>query len=110
MGDHVRTARERQFEIGKRERAVGRRYEILAPHREEEIENILVEDLPWADLLLDHVEARLFKIHGDWCHQWHRGNFSHKEAQRRRKKLENRQCLRPPAETDDPLSPPGAND
>jgi hypothetical protein len=33
--------------------------ELLARHDVQEVENILVEHLPRADLLLDHVEARL---------------------------------------------------
>ena len=37
--------------------------EILPPDVEQEIENALIEHLPRADLLLDHVEAGAFEIH-----------------------------------------------
>ena len=42
---------------------MGGRNEILAAHREQEVEHVLVEHLPGANLLLDHVEARLLDIH-----------------------------------------------
>ena len=37
------------------------RHEVLAAHREQQVEDVLVEHLPRADLLLDHVEACLFE-------------------------------------------------
>ena len=41
---------------------------VLKPFQEqnvkmEKIKNILIQHIPWADLLLDHVEARLFQFH-----------------------------------------------
>ena len=40
------------------------RHVVLAAHGEQEVEHVLVEHVPRADLLLDHVEARLFDVHG----------------------------------------------
>jgi hypothetical protein len=40
------------------------RHELLARHEVEQVEHVLVEHLPGADLLLDHVGARLLEIHG----------------------------------------------
>ena len=37
--------------------------ELLARHQEEQVEHLLVEHLPGADLLLDHVAARLLEVH-----------------------------------------------
>jgi hypothetical protein len=37
--------------------------ELLAAHREEEVEDDRIEHVPGADLLLDHVEPRLLEVH-----------------------------------------------
>ena len=41
----------------------GRGHELLAADPEEEVEHALVEHFPRADLLLDHVEARVLEVH-----------------------------------------------
>ena len=38
-------------------------HELLARHQVEQVEHFLIQHLPGADLLLDHVGARLFQIH-----------------------------------------------
>ena len=62
---HPLAIAERNFEIGEGQQTVGGRHEVLAPDREEQVEDVLVEHLPRADLLLDHVEARLLDVHGN---------------------------------------------
>ena len=57
-------AREGDFEIGEGERPILGRHIVLAAHDEQEIEHVGIEDVPCADLLLDHVVARLFDVHG----------------------------------------------
>ena len=37
--------------------------ELLARHQVQQVEHLLVEHLPGADLLLDHVGAGLFYVH-----------------------------------------------
>ena len=54
---------ERDFHVGERERAVGAGTKSSRRTAEEQVEHVLVEHLPGADLLLDHVEARAFEIH-----------------------------------------------
>jgi len=48
------------LEVGKGEVAVLRQHELLARHEIEQIEHFLIQHLPGADLLLDHVVAGLF--------------------------------------------------
>src|SRR5262249_461480 len=60
---HPLVVAERDLEVRESERPVRRGNEVLAVHREEQVENALVEHLPGADLLLDHVEARLLEVH-----------------------------------------------
>ncbi len=38
-------------------------HEVLALHLEEQVQHVLVENFPGADLLLDHVEAGLLDVH-----------------------------------------------
>jgi len=47
---------------GEGKHAVGRRHEILALDRVEQIQHFLVEHFPGADLVLDHVETGLFQV------------------------------------------------
>ena len=56
---HALALAERDVDIGEGERAVLRKNELLARHQVQQIEHVLIEHLPGADLLLDHVEARL---------------------------------------------------
>ncbi len=37
--------------------------EFLALDRHQEVEHVLIQHLPGADLLLDHVEARFLEVH-----------------------------------------------
>ena len=60
---HALAFAERDLQVGERERAVLRRHELLARHDVEQVEHVLVEHLPGADLLLDHIGARLLEIH-----------------------------------------------
>ena len=50
---------------------VGRRHKLFAPHHFEQVEHVLIEHIPRADLLLDHVKAGLRNIesglHGGWA-------------------------------------------
>ncbi len=57
------TVPDRDFQVREGERPVICGDEILPPDLEQEIENALVEHLPRADLLLDHVETGAFEIH-----------------------------------------------
>ncbi len=61
---HRLAVAERDLEVGEGELPVFRRHEILALHLEQQVEDRGIEHLPGADLLLDHVEARLLEIHG----------------------------------------------
>lgn len=64
LGLHHRLAvAERQLEVGKGERTVLLGHEVLALHLEQQLEHARVQHLPGADLLLDHVEARLLDVH-----------------------------------------------
>jgi hypothetical protein len=56
---HALALADRNLHVGKRERAVLLRHELLARHRVEQVEHVLVEDFPGADLLLDHICACL---------------------------------------------------
>ncbi|MCY1374121.1 hypothetical protein D9M69_614380 [compost metagenome] len=52
----------RQFQIGKRHRAQGRRNELFAAHIEQRLQHVGVQNIPGADLLFHHVEAGLFYV------------------------------------------------
>ena len=52
----------RNFHVGEGQRPVLRRNEILAVHAQQQVEHALVQHLPRADLLLDHVEAGAFDV------------------------------------------------
>jgi hypothetical protein len=54
---------QRDLQVGEGEGCMLRRDEILALHLEQELEHGRIEHLPGADLLLDHVEARLLDVH-----------------------------------------------
>ena len=54
---------DRDFKIRKRERAIGERDEVFAPHLEQQVEHLLVKNLPGAYLLLHHVETCLLEVH-----------------------------------------------
>jgi hypothetical protein len=58
---------ERNFEIRESETPVRLGNEFLAAHDVQEVEHILIEHFPRADLLLDHVEAGLLDVHGEEC-------------------------------------------
>src|SRR5579859_2153613 len=55
---------DRDLHVAEGQRAMRRRYELLARHDVEQVEHVLVEYVPGPDLLLDHVEAGLFDVHG----------------------------------------------
>jgi len=48
---------QRHLHVGERQLPVLRRHELLAPDHQQQVEHGLVEHLPGADLLLDHVVA-----------------------------------------------------
>ncbi len=52
------------FQVRESKRPVLDGDKLLATHHVQEVEHVLVEDLPGADLLLDHVEAGLLDAHG----------------------------------------------
>ena len=54
---------DRDFKIRKRERAIGERDEVFAPHLEQQVEYLLVKNLPGAYLLLHHIETCLLEVH-----------------------------------------------
>src|SRR6185369_8713850 len=62
--EHRLAVRQRHLRVDERERAVGGRHEVLALDDREQRQHALVEHIPWADLLLDHVEAGLLDVHG----------------------------------------------
>src|SRR6185503_16160358 len=73
---HRFAVRERDLQVRERELALGGRHEVLALHLEEQVQHLRVEDLPGADLLLDHVEARFLDVHGGCVHlEWHSGDW-----------------------------------
>src|SRR5262245_27537018 len=49
-----------QLQVGESKRAVLRGHELLARDHIEKVKHLLIQHLPGADLLLDHVETRLF--------------------------------------------------
>jgi hypothetical protein len=52
------------FHVDKGQRLVGQRHEIFALDDRQQLQHMGVEHVPGADLLLDHVEAGLFEVHG----------------------------------------------
>ncbi len=61
---HVLASRQRHFEVDESQFAVDRGDEIFTLDDREQIQHVLVEHFPGTDLLFDHVETRLFDIHG----------------------------------------------
>ena len=61
-GSIVLAVAERDFHVGKGQRAVLRRHEVFAVQAQQQVEHVLVEHVPGPDLLLDHVEAGAFEI------------------------------------------------
>ncbi|MPN51547.1 hypothetical protein SDC9_199195 [bioreactor metagenome] len=62
-GQHGLAAADRDFHVGEGQVAIGRRHEIFALDDEEQVEHFRVEHVPRTNLLLHHVEARLFDVH-----------------------------------------------
>lgn len=60
---HALAESQRDLHLGKRQRPVGFRHELLATHRHQRIQHPLIEHLPGAYLLLHHVESCLLEIH-----------------------------------------------
>src|SRR5206468_4775408 len=56
-------ARQKNLEIRKSEDPIGGLNEFLAPDGEQQVEDLLIQHFPGADLLLDHVEACLLGVH-----------------------------------------------
>ncbi len=54
---------ERDFHVDEGQRTVRFGHEILAAHLEQQVEHILIQYIPGADLLFHHVVARLFHVH-----------------------------------------------
>jgi len=54
---------ERKLQVGEGERPVLLRNEVLPVQHVEQVEDLLIQHLPGADLLLDHVEAGVFDVH-----------------------------------------------
>jgi hypothetical protein len=54
---------ERDLHVDEGQRTERLGHEVLAPHLEQEIENVLIQHVPGADLLLHHVVARLLDVH-----------------------------------------------
>jgi len=52
-----------KLHVGKCERAVLRRHELLALDERQQVEHRLIEHVPRADLALDHVRPRSFDVH-----------------------------------------------
>ena len=61
---HRLAARQGHLGVDERHRAIGGRQEVLALDDRQQRQDVLVEHLPGADLLLDHVEAGLLDVHG----------------------------------------------
>ena len=61
--EHDLIKTDRDLDFGKRQRARAGRHEFLTLDRHEEIEHVLIQHLPRADLLLYHVEARFLEVH-----------------------------------------------
>jgi len=62
--DPVVAAGQRHLGVDEGQRAIRRRDEVLALDHREQRQHALVQHVPGADLLLDHVEAGLFDVHG----------------------------------------------
>jgi hypothetical protein len=60
---HLLAVAERNFHVDERERPVLERHEVLALDLEQQIEDLLIQDLPGPNLLLDHVVARPLEFH-----------------------------------------------
>jgi hypothetical protein len=56
---HLLALADRDLQVGEGERAVSCGDELLARHHVQKIKHVLVEHLPGADLLLDHIGAGL---------------------------------------------------
>jgi hypothetical protein len=66
--EHRLAVRQRHLGVDEGHRPIRRRNEVLALDDREQREDALVEHLPRADLLLDHVEAGLLDVHhGSRC-------------------------------------------
>ncbi len=61
---------QRHQHVDEGQRAQGRRHEVLAAHDGQQVQHVLVDDLPGPDLLLDHVEAGLLDVHRGTCVRW----------------------------------------
>jgi hypothetical protein len=62
-GQHAFAFDQRHFGIDEGQRAVGGRHEVLAADDGQQAQHTLVQHIPGADLLFDHVETGLFDVH-----------------------------------------------
>jgi len=60
--EHDLAMAKRQLHVGEGEALQRLGHEVLAPHRAERAEHALVEHVPGAHLLFDHVVAREFDV------------------------------------------------
>jgi hypothetical protein len=61
--EHDLVAADRDLDVGEGQLAMHGGNEFLALDRHQEVEHVLIQHLPGADLLLDHVEARFLEVH-----------------------------------------------
>jgi hypothetical protein len=62
-GQHGVAVAQRDFGIGEGQVLVLGRDEVLALDHVQHLQHVHIQDVPWTDLLFDHVEAGLFDIH-----------------------------------------------
>jgi len=60
---HVLAAGQRDLGIDESQALVSRRHEGFAAHGDQGLQHVVVQHVPGADLLLDHVVAGLFEVH-----------------------------------------------
>ena len=56
---------QRHFGVHKGQGLHGGRHEVLAAHGGQQAQHGAIQHIPGADLLLNHVEAGLFDVHGE---------------------------------------------
>ncbi len=62
-GQHVLAARQRDFHVDEGQRGVGLRHELFPLDYRQQVKDFLIQHIPGADLLFDHIESGFLEVH-----------------------------------------------
>ena len=61
--EHALAVADRDLHVNKGQRLVRQGHKVFALDHGQQVQHLVVQNVPWTNLLFDHVEARLFEVH-----------------------------------------------